>query len=263
MFTPTPQESADKTESTTTTPTLPDDPAEYFSGYALMGLPFSSGHCLAFRRFPASSVGPGYHAVWLRTPAGRWTIYADVPPEVSCARYFGTGVSETRQVAVSAVWTGPWQLSVRVPDVVQWEIELSTTWATRVATSMARHMPDAAWRSDRVLGVMGAMMGPMLRAGRMGLAGRVPNGQSFQAKPLCVWTVKGSQARIEGVDAGTPRPLQVQERLADFWLPQRGLFVSELSLRFPSTAMAPEAAAAGTSETVDVSEPAETKGWLS
>ncbi|WP_425861500.1 hypothetical protein [Arthrobacter sp. TWP1-1] len=257
MFTPTPQESADKTEpttSTTTRTTLPDDPAEHFSGYALMGLPFSSGHYLAFRRFTASSVGPGYHAVWLRTPEGRWTIYADVPPEVSCARYFGAGVSETRQVAVSAVWTGPWQLSVRVPDVVQWEIELSATWATRVATSMARHMPDAAWRSDRVLGAMGTMMGPMLRAGRMSLNGRVPNGQSFQVKPLRVWTVEDSQARIDGVDAGTHRPLRVQERLADFWLPQRGLFVSELSLRFPSTASAGGVAMA--TEAAETSGPA-------
>jgi hypothetical protein len=34
----------------------------------LMGLPLASGHILAMRRFPASSVGPGYTSVWHRGP---------------------------------------------------------------------------------------------------------------------------------------------------------------------------------------------------
>ncbi len=45
---------------------LPEGVDERFSGYGVMGLPFASGHILALRRFPASSVGPAYTSVWHR-----------------------------------------------------------------------------------------------------------------------------------------------------------------------------------------------------
>jgi hypothetical protein len=225
---------------------MPADPAEHFAGYALMGMPFSSGHYLAFRRFPASSIGPGYHAVWLRSPGGEWSVHADVPPELSCARYFGQALTEARQTPVTATWTTPWQLTVRVPGVVQWELELEATPTTTAMTVTARHLPPAAWRSKPTLNAMGRTMGPALHAGKMTFSGLVPNGQSFQARPLRVWAVRNSKATIGGVDAGTPHPLPRQDRLAGFWLPQRGLFISDLSLRFPSTAAAHTPALAGT-----------------
>ena len=43
---------------------LPSGGEERFAGYGVMGLPFASGHVLAMRRFPASSIGPGYSSVW-------------------------------------------------------------------------------------------------------------------------------------------------------------------------------------------------------
>lgn len=242
MATTTPQESAARAESAAT---LPDDPAEHFAGYAVMGVPFSSGHYLAFRRFPASSIGPGYHAVWLRTPDGHWRIYADVPPDRSCARYFGAAAAETVTARVDAEWTGPWTLTVGVPGVVNWKLELAATWITAAATAMALHLPSALWRRDGMVNAMGRMMGPALGAGKLKFAGLVPNGQSFQAKPLRVWAVTGSSAMIDGGDAGTPQPLPVQDHLADFWLPQRGLFVADTSVRFPSTATSHDDALAG------------------
>ncbi|MEO6529417.1 MAG: hypothetical protein ABIN10_01060 [Specibacter sp.] len=233
MKTTTPQSAAAQAESS---PSLPNDTAERFAGYAVMGMPFSSGHYLAFRRFPASSIGPGYHAVWLRSPDRQWTVHADAPPEVSCARYFGAALREARYSEVTAEWTGPWQLTVRVPGVVHWELGMKATATTAAVTAMARRMPPALWRNDGALGAMGRLMGPVLGVGKLAFAGLVPNGQSFQAKPMRVWAVTSSRASIRGVDAGVPQPFPVQDRLADFWLPQRGLFVAELSLRFPSTA---------------------------
>lgn len=54
---------------------LPGGDEERFSSWGVMGLPFRSGNILAFRRFPASSIGPGYSAVWHRDPTGLgcWT----------------------------------------------------------------------------------------------------------------------------------------------------------------------------------------------
>ena len=51
-----------------------------------MGLPFRSGHILGLRRFPASSVGPGYRTVWHRAPSGRGTVYQDQPAQLACIR---------------------------------------------------------------------------------------------------------------------------------------------------------------------------------
>lgn len=47
------------------------------------------------------------------------------------------------------------------------------------------HAP-ALWRWDGVLSTLGRLMGPALGAGKLNFTGRVPNGQSFQARPLRV-----------------------------------------------------------------------------
>jgi hypothetical protein len=242
MKTTTPRESAAGAELAAA---QPPDTAEHFAGYAVMGQPFSSGHYLAFRRFPSSSIGPGYHAVWLRTPAGLWTVYADVPPELSCARYLGAALSQATTTRITAEWTGPWSLRVGVPGTLSWDLDLGTTWITAAATAMALRLPQALWRRDAVVNAMGRMMGPALGAGRMKFAGQVPNGQSFQAKTLRVWAVTRSRATINGVDAGAPQPLPFQDHLADFWLPHRGLFVADVAIRYPSPAALHPIARAG------------------
>jgi hypothetical protein len=214
----------------------PEDPAEHFAGYAVLGQPFKSGHFLAFRDFPFSSVGPGYRAVWHRDPGGEWTIYATTAPELSCARYFGAAVQHTVTSDVDIQWDGPFTARIRVPGVVDWQLELTTSRATSILTLMALRMPEPLWRNDAVLRSMGVMAGLLLRAGRMKVCGVVPNGQTFQAQPRMLWSVKNSQATVLGEDAGVPGPLPVQDHLADFWLPQRGLFAAGVGIRFPSTA---------------------------
>lgn len=239
MRTPTPRQCADEAEAG---PRLPQGNAERFSGYALMGMPFGQGLYLAYRRFTASSIGPAYHAVWLRRGDGRWSVYADAPPELSCNRYFGAAFSHAVQCPVSGHFNDPFTLEVVVPGVLEWRIGLESTRAAGTLSAMASMMPAAAWRNDRLLGAMGRVMGPALHAGKLGMAGLVPNGQRFRARPLRVWTVGTAEAVIDGQDAGAPQPLATQEHLADFWLPQRGLFVAELDLEFPSSAPAVPAA---------------------
>lgn len=217
----------------------PSDPAEKFFGYTVMGVPFASGHYLAFRHFPASSIGPGYRAVWMREPDGVWTIFADAPPEVSCMRYFGAAITHSVTGPVEPEWLGPSTLRVRVPGAVDWRIDIRGTPSTSVAGFSARLIPAPLWQNDSFLAAMGAVMSPLLRAGRLRLAGRVPNGQSFRMRPLLVWAVADSAATVLGQDAGRPHPLPRQEHLADMWLPQRGLFVANVFARYPSTASRP------------------------
>jgi hypothetical protein len=85
-------------------------------------------------------------------------------------------------------------------------------------------VPDGMWRRPMFLAGMGALAGPMLRAGRVRLAGWTPNGQRFMANPLMVWLISESKASLDGTDLGEVGPSRTQGRLADFWIPQRGVF---------------------------------------
>jgi hypothetical protein len=73
----------------------PAGAGERFTGYGVMGLPFASGHVLAMRRFPASSIGPAYTSVWHRDPAGRWDFWQNQPGDQACSRYLGSALAGT------------------------------------------------------------------------------------------------------------------------------------------------------------------------
>ena len=86
-------------------------------------------------------------------------------------------------------------------------------------------MPDALWRKEAVLKAMGKAGGLMLRAGRLPMAGQVPNGQRFHLTPKHIWFIQSSTARMANQDLGSVGALPVQTKLGDFWIPQRGMFV--------------------------------------
>ncbi len=203
---------------------LPPGAEERFAGYAVIGLPFRSGHVLSLRRFPASSVGPGYTSVWHRNPMGRWTFYSTVAPEQGCSRYFG-GAVETDVVApIHIEWLGPGQFLVTIKGAVTWTVTLCKTTASSILNAAARLLPESWWRMPWVLALMGTTARLVLGTGRINLTGRTPNGQEFVANPRQVWLVKSSEAIVGGVRTGPAGPLAAQARLRDFLIPQRGVF---------------------------------------
>ncbi|MCG3110698.1 MAG: hypothetical protein MCM46_02630 [Candidatus Manganitrophus sp. SB1] len=206
------------------TASLPSGLEERFNGYGVMGLPFSSGHILAMRRFPASSVGSGYTSVWHRTPEGDWRFYADVSPRQACTRFFGALASDAIETEIRLTWSSPFRLHIAMPALsFEWEITAGTTAATRLMNAVGRLLPDVAWHRPAVLAMMGKLAGPLLGVGRVGLHGKVPNGQQFIANPRILWAIVESHARWAGEDFGSPGPVQPQARLGDFWIPQRGI----------------------------------------
>lgn len=206
---------------------LPPGPGERFSGYGVMGLPFASGHYLALRHMTASSIGPGYRAVWHRDPTGRWTVYADAPPQLSCARYLGRALTASRTSAVGIDWRGPRSLTVEIPGVLRWRIEIAASLATRVMSAAGARLPAGACHADWLLRPMGTFAGPVLSVGRVRLLGRMPNGQDFGAVPRRVWRVEHSEAQLHGENIGVPGPLARQTSLGDLLLPQRGIFFAQ------------------------------------
>jgi hypothetical protein len=199
---------------------------ERFFGYAVIGLPFDSGHVLALRRFPASSIGPGYTSVWHRDPEGRWTFYQDAPPELACSRYFGREIEEAVLQPIDIKWNSPCNFTVRCDGgrSLEWHVTARPTLATRLMNTAAGLMPRSWWRSPTVLSLMGVAAQLGLGTGNLRLTGRLPNGQTYIANPKTLWLVDESRAVIGGVDLGRPGPLPEQGRLGEFLIPQRGIF---------------------------------------
>ncbi|KRE77399.1 hypothetical protein [Arthrobacter sp. Soil763] len=208
-------------------PVLPSGSEERFAGFGVMGVPFSSGYVLALRHFAASSVGPGYTSVWIRDPGGVWTMHSTVAPASSCPRYFGSALGSASTVGISIRWQDGYSFSVEVGDGLDlaWDVTLAATPVTRLMSAVAGSVPERLWRKRIFLRVMGAVAGPVLGAGHIGLTGRVPNGQSFGARPRQMWFVRGSKAHLRGHSLGQAAALPAQDRLGDFWIPQRGIFM--------------------------------------
>jgi hypothetical protein len=234
-----------------TSPALPAGTGDRFAGYGVIGLPFRSGHLLALRRFPASSIGPGYTSVWHRDPHGVWTFYSTVNPDMGCSRYFGAAVMHEIVAPIGIEWAGPAQFSVNIGTALRWEMTLQESRATRVMNAMARLMPDAWWKNKLVLKAMAAAARLAFGTGKMNLAGKTPNGHEFIANPQRVWLIESSHAILNGVDLGPTGPLAQQARLNDFFIPQRGLFaVARAFLQTPrqQTNMSPVRAGVTTDE---------------
>ena len=212
-------------ESTERDPRIPEGEGERFRGYGVMAAPFSSGHLLAMRRFPVSSVGPGYTSVWHRSPEGFWTMWTDQPPLDACPRYFGSAIDASLETEIAVSWNGPVSFTVGIPAAaLVWSIHLRATTATRALNGTAALMPDGFWHNRSVLRAMASMAGGLLHASKLSLQGQAPNGQHFVANPMRIWIIDRTEASIAGEPLGEPGPLPVQVRLGDFWLPQRGLF---------------------------------------
>jgi hypothetical protein len=206
---------------------LPPGKEERFAGYGVMGLTFTSGHILGLRRFPASSLGPGYTSVWHRDPEGRWSMYQNVPPDQACTRYFGSAVAEAAVQDIGIAWSRPNEFTVSTQGdcPITWSLSLAAVPATRFMNALGGATPGPLWRQPVFLKFMGGVASLALGAGHLALAGEAPNGQRFIANPRLIWTVDHSYATVAGQDLGSIGPLPVQAKLGDFWIPQRGLFV--------------------------------------
>jgi hypothetical protein len=204
--------------------TVPEGRGERFAGYGVPGLPFSSGHILAFRRMTATSLGLPYTTVWHRDPAGMWTLFADVEPERACPRFFGGALQRVVVGEIEVGWEGPLDISLWVPEVqLQWGVRLAADVMTVALALGGRLLPGPLWRREGILSALGKAGGRLLGVGNLALSGSAPNGQRFRMTPRRLWRVAAAAAVLDGEDMGVVGPLQKQARLGDFWIPNRGI----------------------------------------
>ncbi|WP_147918290.1 hypothetical protein [Ruania zhangjianzhongii] len=217
-------------------PPTPTGPAKFGAdrvvGCGVMGVPFASGDYLALRRWPISSFGPGYTSVWHRSPRGSWTLYADAPPEVSCARFMSSAVEHAMTVPISLHWPSEDTLDIVAGTDLEWSLRLAQPVTTRMLSALAGVLPQQVWHSDTALWLLGGIAGAVLGTGPVQMAGRTPNGHRFRVRPLRMWLVHESAAQIGRRSLGEPKPLAVAPRIGPVRLPQRGIFFADTTAEF-------------------------------
>jgi hypothetical protein len=216
-----------------------EGPGDRFSGYSVVGLPFASAHVLALRRFPSSSLGPGYTSVWHRDPSGRWTFYSTVAPELSCARYFGGQIDRNIVAPIRIEWESASRFRVTIGAVLDWQVTLASSLTTRALNLIAAAIPEGSWQSAPLLRLLGRTANAALGTGRLNLTGAAPNGQRFIANPRRLWLIASSRAVVDGRDLGPVGRLPEQAVLGDFRIPQRGLFAVARARFEPSQGTGP------------------------
>ena len=205
-------------------PMLPPGDDERFVGFGIMGLPFSNGHYLAMRQFPATTFAPPYLSVWHRDPSCNWTFYATTPGQQSCARYFGSATpNDAVQCDIDVSWVSPWSVLIEIPGLLHWTVDLQATAATRLMSTIGSRLSDAAWTDPTTLKRLSRAARRTLGVGDVRLTGRAPNGQCYAMAPKQLWVVADSRAVLRGQDLGPGGPLLRQARLGDFRMPQRGI----------------------------------------
>jgi hypothetical protein len=215
---PTPQ---DTVAAVLANPMLPPGDDERCAGFGIMGLPFSNGHYLAMRQFPATTFAPPYVSVWHRDPSCNWTLYATSPGRQSC---FSPGApTDAVQCDIDVSWIGPWSVLIASPGVLHWRVDLQSTRATRLMCTIGGRLSDSAWTDPRLLRRLGRVAGRMLGVRDVRLTGRAPTGQRYMIAPTQLWAVADSCAVVNGRDLGPNGPLLRQARLGDFRMPQRGI----------------------------------------
>jgi hypothetical protein len=204
---------------------LPEEDGEVVAGYGALGLPFESGHVLAFRRVVATSLGPPSVSVWHRDPEGRWTFYVNVEPSRSCARFFGAAVDEVVVTDIAMGWTGPHTLSLSIPHHrMHWGLRIWATPFTRALNAGLGVLPEATWRSPTALRLLGPPSGWLLGVGGMELTGRLPSRQSYRMRPHSIWRVEGSAAVVGGRELGRTTRLDEQPHIGGVPVANGGVF---------------------------------------
>lgn len=170
------------------------------AGYGALGVAFESGHRLAFHRVARSSLGPPFSAVLHGHADGTWTLYVDIEPRRSWARYVGSALRRTVITSIDIRWSGD-RVSVAAHAArLAWTLRLATGPAAALATGACALLPPAP--SARTLRLLSGATGRLLRIAPPELHGVAPNGQRFATAPRRIWRVAGSAGVIDGHDAG-------------------------------------------------------------
>jgi hypothetical protein len=195
---------------------------EYVKGWAVLALPFESGHVLGLRVLPEGNFVP-YRALWHRDPQGRWAIYVDRQTPCACTTYYGAACDLTAYTPMKIEWTGPAEVRVTMEQpAVVWTLKARSDWRLRLINPVNAALPLATWRSKLL--VRGReRLAKALGLGNLRLSGLTPSGHVGTLMPARMYFIDESTASFDGVDLGRPVRLSENPRIGSVPLPARGV----------------------------------------
>jgi len=199
---------------------------EHARGYAVMVLPFSSGHLLGLRVFPETDFAP-YESVWHRTPEGDWSIYNDGPSlKTTCPRWWGPALRHAELTRIQSTWSGPNELRVEMeaPRLV-WTMSMTAPLPLRVLNAVSAALPLWTWKPAPLLRVREWIAKRLLGMGDLRFSFVTPTRQEAVIMPEQVFFIGSSRATLEGRDLGHPVRLSRNPTIGDVPLPTRPAFV--------------------------------------
>lgn len=208
---------------------------ETVRGFAVMSLPFASGHVLAARAIPQSDFGP-YTTLWVRRPDGRWSIHVDGPLlEVACPRYWGAAAEESAFADIDLTWPGPNTARMIVDrPALEWTLSMSQGPALAAVNAIHSVLPLSSWRPNALLAAREWLAEHVLGLGPVDLSGRLPNGMPGTLMPGRIYRIHAATATLDGHDLGPPVRLTTPPHFGGFALPSSPLFaVGEAHVETP------------------------------
>jgi hypothetical protein len=195
---------------------------EYVKGWAVLALPFDTGHVLGLRVLPEGNFVP-YRALWHRDPQGRWAIYVDRNKSCACTRYYGAACDLTAYTPMQIEWTGPAEVRVTMDQpAVAWTFRARSDWRLRLINPVNAALPLATWRS-KLLVRSRERIAKALGLGDLRLSGPTPSGHTGTLMPEQMYFIDDSMASFDGVDLGRPVHFSENPKIGSFTLPSRGV----------------------------------------
>ena len=195
---------------------------EYVKGWAVLALPFDTGHVLGLRVLPEGNFVP-YRALWHRDPQGKWAIYVDRQKECACTKYYGPACDLTGYTPIQIEWTGPADVRVTMDQpAVVWTLKACSDWRLHLVNSVNAVLPLATWRS-KLLVRSRERVASALGLGDLRLSGLTPSGHVGTMMPERMYFIDDSTASFNGVDLGRPVHFSENPKIGSVTLPARGV----------------------------------------
>lgn len=199
---------------------------EHYEGYAVMMLPFSSGHQLGFRFFPINDFAP-YISVWHRPPGGGWSIYNDAPSlNTACPRIWGPALDRAELTRIRVDLTGPNELHVEMDSPsLTWTMSVSAPPALLVLNAVSATLPLWTWRVQALLNMRAWIARRLLGMGDLQFSFVTPTHRDAVIIPERIYFIESSDAVLDGESLGEPVRLDANPTVGDVPLPTRATFV--------------------------------------
>lgn len=202
------------------------DGHEHGRGYAVLSLPFASGHILGLRVMPENDFAP-YVSVWHRTPEEDWAIYVDGPAlETACPRYWKPATRTVAFATIDVAWTGPTDLRVTMDDpALEWTLSMTAPPLQRALNAVDGALPLWTWRPASLRRVREWVARRYLGYGDIRLSFTTASGHDTVLLARENYRIAGASASLDGASLGEPVVLDANPTIGGVRLPTAPSFV--------------------------------------